>query len=211
MIIKGVIRIRMGHLEFNCHCFFFVHIAGWPSCTHQHQLLVFQHFLGVFDVTRFIYRLGSLAFQLALRLLSIRILVAFRSHFVRISFALRSHFVRISFAFIRTSSAFYSHFIRIYSHLFAFCPHFVRILIFAFIRISSRIHRRRAQLTGGIRTHLTSCIQTHQLGHLPMTLEVLDSKIKATCFFGQEQSTERNKAIHPNSIVINVFFFCQIM
>ena len=39
-----------------------------------------------------------------------------------------------------------------------------------------------------------------------MTLEVMDSKIKATCFFGEEQSTERNKAIHPNSIVINVFF-----
>ena len=51
-----------------------------------------------------------------------------------------------------------------------------------FIRISLRIHRRRAQLTGDIRTHLTGCIRTHHLEHLPVTLEVVDTKIKVTCF-----------------------------
>ena len=51
-----------------------------------------------------------------------------------------------------------------------------------FIRISLRIHRRRAQLAGGIRTQLTGGIRTHHLRHLPVTLEVMDTKIKVTCF-----------------------------
>ena len=51
-----------------------------------------------------------------------------------------------------------------------------------FIRISLRIHRRRAQLAGGIRTQLTAGIRTHHLRHLPVTLEVMDTKIKVTCF-----------------------------
>ena len=50
-----------------------------------------------------------------------------------------------------------------------------------FIRISLRIHRRRAQVTGDIRTHLTGCIRTHHLEHLPVTLEVMSTKIKVTC------------------------------
>ena len=45
-----------------------------------------------------------------------------------------------------------------------------------------RIHRRRARLAGGIRIKLTSCIRTHHLRHLPVTLEVMDTKIKVTCF-----------------------------
>ena len=51
-----------------------------------------------------------------------------------------------------------------------------------FIRISLRTHRRRAQLTGDIRTHLSGCIRTHHLEHLPVTLEVVDTRIKVTCF-----------------------------
>ena len=51
-----------------------------------------------------------------------------------------------------------------------------------FIRILLRIHRRQAQLTGNIRTQLTGCIRTHHLRHLPVTLEVMDTKIKVTCF-----------------------------
>ena len=51
-----------------------------------------------------------------------------------------------------------------------------------FIRISLRIHRRRAQLAGGIPTLLTGGIRTHHLRHLPVTLEVMDTKIKVTCF-----------------------------
>ena len=43
-----------------------------------------------------------------------------------------------------------------------------------FIRIALRIHRRRVQLTGGIRTH--------HLRHLPVALEVMDTKIKVTRF-----------------------------
>ena len=50
------------------------------------------------------------------------------------------------------------------------------------IRIAGRIHRRRAQLAGGIRTQLTGGIRTHHLRHLPVTLEVMDTKIKVTCF-----------------------------
>ena len=41
-----------------------------------------------------------------------------------------------------------------------------------FIRISLRIHRRRARLAGGIRIKLTSCIRTHHLRHSPVTLEI---------------------------------------
>ena len=51
-----------------------------------------------------------------------------------------------------------------------------------FIRISLRIHRRRAQLAGGIRTQLTGRIRTHHLRHLPVNLEVMDTKIKVTRF-----------------------------
>ena len=69
-----------------------------------------------------------------------------------------------------------------------------------FIRISLRIHWRRVQLmrisfsfhcgyigvgpkvTGDIRTHLTDGIRTHLLEHLPVTLEVVDTRIKVTCF-----------------------------
>ena len=51
-----------------------------------------------------------------------------------------------------------------------------------FIRISLRIHQRRAQLTGNIRTHLTGCIRAHHLRHLPVALEVMDTKIKVTRF-----------------------------
>ena len=51
-----------------------------------------------------------------------------------------------------------------------------------FIRMTLRIHRRRAQLTRGIRIHLTSCIRTHHLRHLPVALEVMDTKIKVTRF-----------------------------
>ena len=51
-----------------------------------------------------------------------------------------------------------------------------------FIRILLRIHRRRAQLIGDIRSHLTGCIRTHHLEHLPVTLEVVDTKIKVTRF-----------------------------
>ena len=51
-----------------------------------------------------------------------------------------------------------------------------------FIRISLRIHRRRAQLPGGIRTQLTGGIRTHHLRHSPVILEVMDTKIKVTRF-----------------------------
>ena len=51
-----------------------------------------------------------------------------------------------------------------------------------FIRISLRIHRRQAQLTGDIRTQLTGCIRTHHLGHLLATIKVMDTEIQVTCF-----------------------------
>ena len=149
MIIKGAIRIRMGHVKFSCHSFFFVHLAVWSPSSHQYLKLVFRQFLGEFDVTHFFCRFGSFAFQLALRLHSTRILVAFRSHFVcinsrfvRISFALRSHFVRILFAFCLHKFALRSHFVCI---SFALRSHFVRIF-FAFRRIYAHFVRIYAHL-----------------------------------------------------------------
>ena len=38
------------------------------------------------------------------------------------------------------------------------------------------------KVTGDIRTHLTGGIRTHHLEHLPVTLEVVDTRIKVTCF-----------------------------
>ena len=63
------------------------------------------------------------------------------------------------------------------------------------------------KVTGDIRTHLTGCIRTHHLEHLPVTLEVVDTKIKVTCFTWGAQSNERSIATHSSSIVINAFFF----
>ena len=49
---------RWGTWNLAATRFFFAHLAAWSSpCAHQRQQLVFPQLFGVFDVTRFIWRL----------------------------------------------------------------------------------------------------------------------------------------------------------
>ena len=147
--------VQMGHVEFSCHSLFCVQLTAWFSlCAHQLQLLAFQQFWAVFDVTRFICRLGFCRWMWSI--------------------------------FIAISGV-------------SYC-----------VRISLQIHRRRAQLTGSIRTQLTDCIRTHHSRHLLVTIEVVDTEINVTCFTWE---SVQKWSWHGGTLsrIVTSAFFCQIM